>query len=119
MSKGNNSPGVSKLAGVMRKLANKDRDGSLLLDFGVIQTDKSLLTNTYPIPIPRSDYQVCRAVMQQGDSFTTSYNGEDSHRHTGSVTINPALKPGDRVLVAWVQNDAIVIDILFPAASVL
>ena len=26
------------------------------------------------------------------------------------------LKPGDRVLVAWVQNDAIVVDLVLPAS---
>jgi hypothetical protein len=28
------------------------------------------------------------------------------------------LKPGDRVLVAWVQNEAVVVDIILPAASI-
>ena len=31
-----------------------------VLDFGVIQPDMSLLTNKFPVPIPQSDYMVCR-----------------------------------------------------------
>ena len=60
MSKGDNSPGVSRLASVLRGIADKQIPKELLLDFGVIQGDKSLLTNTYPLPIPRSDYLVER-----------------------------------------------------------
>ena len=56
------SPGISKMARVISQRAAKvaekaERD--LVLDFGQIQGDMSLLTNTFPIPIPREDYHVC------------------------------------------------------------
>ena len=37
MSKGSNSPGISRLAGVLKDIARNEQDTSLLLDFGVIK----------------------------------------------------------------------------------
>lgn len=121
MSKGDNSPGVSKFAGVLKELAKGTQETSLILDFGVIQSDKSLLTNTYPISIPQSDYLVCGQLKKATDSFTTSYasiSEHGDHRHTGSATTHDALSVGDRVLVAWVLNDAVVIDKIYAANQV-
>ena len=93
MSRGDNSPGISKLAGVFQGMVKKGQNTSLVLDFGEIQSDKSLLTNTYPIPIPKSDYVVC------------SY-------------CSGRLSTGSRVLVAWVMDDAVVIDKITNAENV-
>lgn len=119
MSKGDNSPGMSKLAGVLKGIAHGAQDTSLVLDFGVIQPNGSLLTNTYPIPIPKADYLVCRGLRRQSGSFTTSEAEADNHKHTGSVQTSPAVKAGDRVLVAWVQNDAVVVDVIVAASAVV
>lgn len=166
MSKGDNSPGMSKLAGVIKDIAKGEKESSLLIDFGVIQEDGSLLTNTYPIPIPATDYLVCRGVALPNrevvnTSTTTATNKSHSHKvesveatgmtgsaqghtHSASVSIpemqtasatvrqnghdhevdiaRPSqrkLAVGDRVLVAWVQNDAVVIDIILTADSVI
>lgn len=85
-----------------------------VLDFGSINKDMSLLTNTFPIPIPHSEYHVCRLVG--GLAYTVSggfhgghEGGNGSHTHTAKP---PQIKPGDRVLVAWVQNEAVVIDVV-------
>ena len=118
MSKGDNSPGISRLAGVFQMLADKQVPKDLLLDFGTIQSDGSLLTNTFPIPIPKKDYQVCRHL--RGHTATTSSRSVGDHgSHSHTVSIHEALKKGDRVLVAWVQNDAVVIDVLVEASAVL
>lgn len=87
--------GINHLARTLqsRMERNQNARSTLMLDFGSIQPDYSLLTNTYPIPIPKRDYMVCRQLT------------------LGSVN----LLPGDRVLVAWVQNDAIVVDLVLPA----
>lgn len=113
MSKGDNSPGMSKFAGVLNGLVNKRTAGSLVLDFGVIQKDKSLLTNTYPVPIPVSDYLVARSLKSRSVSTGTT----DGHHH--SVSTRQALQKGDRVIVAWVQNDAVVLDVIVKASDVL
>lgn len=111
------SPGINKMCRVISSRAEKvagkaERD--LIMDFGQIQNDMSLLTNTFPIPIPRSDYHVCRLIgglkynISDG-SHGGHENGNGSHAHTAEP---PLLKKGDRVLVAWIQNEAVVIDVV-------
>lgn len=117
MAENKGSPGLSKLARVISNRAEKvagkaERD--LVLDFGSIKGDMSLLTNTFPIPIPRSEYHVCRLVggLQytiSGGTHGGHEGGNGSHSHTAAP---PQIKPGDRVLVAWVQNEAVVIDVV-------
>lgn len=122
MSKGENSPGISKLAGVLKSMIDGAQDSSLILDFGVIQSDKSLLTNSYPIAIPRSDYLVCRHLKGRTVKATTSSRSVGdygSHSHSVEIDTRQALKVGDRVLVAWVMNDAVVVDVILSAAEVI
>jgi len=142
---GNGNPGVSKLGQVLQERMRACGAIPLLLDFGAIQSDMSLLTNTYPIPIPKTDYTVCRqltlgatgAVLTttatdglhshgpSGEHTQESGTGVHSHTNEGTHIHNVLipekmrkLKPGDRVLVAWVQNEAVVIDIIISAASI-
>ena len=155
--------GLNHLARVLHERNEQHREAysDLLLDFGVIQSDYSLLTNTYPIPIPKADYLVLRQLTlgNTGSTLTstttngahehtaedgshshdsgthgghTSGTGSPSHSggahghgsaggHSHSVLIPEKmrwLKPGDRVLVAWVQHDAIVLDIILPATAI-
>ena len=67
MAENKGSPGLSKLARVISQRAENvagkaERD--LVLDFGSIKGDMSLLTNTFPIPIPRSHHR-----SSQGTAF--------------------------------------------------
>jgi len=145
--------GINKLANIMRQRMQREREayGSLVLDFGVIQDDYSLITNTYPVPIPKADYLVLRQLTlgDTGEVLTKTqspgYPRDGTHSHTGSghheghiegdgshehldeaphihdVLIPKKmrwLKPGDRVLVAWVQHDAVVLDIIRPATDI-
>lgn len=141
-------------------------ESSLVLDFGEIKDDESLVTNTFPIPIPKGDYHVLRQLTygKTGDILAKTQNigkpGSGEHNHLKVATLldsrgmpcsgmvgTPAagqpdppdppqssagsggsegahqhhvlvpekmrsLKPGDRVLVAWVQNEAVVVDII-------
>lgn len=169
MSKGGNSPGMSHLAGIMVGVARDASNTSLVLDFGVIQGDGSLLTNTYPISIPASDYLVCRGCALPNSEIITSHattaqnnshrhkfedtlvlegttdtqSSPESHSHSVEIPMldvvtryttstqkshnhevdiaRPSqrrLKAGDRVLVAWVYNDAVVIDIIKSASEI-
>ena len=52
--------GVARLAAVLDARMRDHADKPLCLDFAEIQADGSLLSNTFPIPIPKSDYRVCR-----------------------------------------------------------
>ncbi len=119
------NPGVNKLTNIMRSMMGEIAERPLLLDFGVIQSDYSLLTNTFPKPIPKNEYNVCRSVTYNPTvPLTQSYN-DGTHGHpdagfAGAHTHNILLpvkmywiRPGDRVLVAWVQNEAVVIDLVY------
>lgn len=160
------SPGTNRLGQTIAKRIGKQMKGesSLVLDFGEIKDDESLLTNTFPIPIPKGDYHVLRSLTygKVGDILAKTQNigspgsGEHDHKtfvlnsvhgpvkgtigtpasgqpdppdppqssaggggsegaHQHHVLVPEkmrSLKPGDRVLVAWVQNEAVVIDIV-------
>lgn len=130
MSQAEGNPGMNNLARTLqsRMAATQQANQGMAEDFGIIQGDYSLLTNTYPIPIPKSDYLVCRQLTlgDTGEKLTDtatdgSHGGHTSGdgTHTHKVLIPEKmrkLKPGDRVLVKWVQNDAVVIDIVLPAS---
>ena len=110
-------PGTSKLASVLSQRMKKENESPLVLDFGEIQANHSLVTNTFPVSIPKGDYSVCRHVG--GLSFIISGGVHEGHEeqtmsfHTGGHTVEPpGIKPGDRVLVAWVQSEAVVVDII-------
>lgn len=112
-------PGISRLASVLSNRIKKENESPLVLDFGEIQANGSLMTNTFPVPIPKGDYSVCRHVGSL--KFTISEGGHMGHEgqteeyHTGEHTHTvkpPSIKPGDRVLVAWVQNEAVVVDVI-------
>lgn len=140
------NPGVNKLGKILQKRMEETNISPLVLDFGVIQSDYSLRTNTFPITIPKTDYLVCRDVAhnpnlpltqtknEQGQhphglsGSHSQYQGSGEHTHpeTEGIHVHDVvlpdamhwLKPGDRVLVAWVQNDAVVIDIILPATRI-
>lgn len=117
-------PGTSKLASVLSQRMKRENESPLLLDFGEIQANGSLVTNTFPVPIPKGDYSVGRLVngytLATSDSSWTGHLQNDKHIHSSPSGVPghshdvpmPKLKPGDRVLVAWVQNEAVVVDII-------
>lgn len=130
--------GTNKLANVLLDRMNKVNENSLVLDFGEIQANGSLLTNTFPVPIPKGQYSLCRQLTLGETGGLLSETREDgshehregihsghisgngSHAHVGgshahSVVIPEKMRSvgiGDRVLVAWVQNEAVIIDII-------
>ena len=91
MSKGDNSPGASKFAGAIRKIMDRNTNNALVLDFGVIQSDGSLLTDEYPISIPKSDYLVCRHLKaRSATAQTTSATVGDHGDHRDVAFISRA-----------------------------
>lgn len=155
MTEGIRFEGINDLARVLTGQMKRTAEHPLTLDFGVIQGDYSLKTNTFPLPIPVEDYLVCRQLTlgkKRARLMTTQITGkpgDGSHPH-GTVAppgqgVNPgiswegipvhpasegqhihdvlipesmrSIKPGDRVLVAWVGNDAVVIDMIMPAVK--
>ena len=120
--------GVSKLGDVISERAKAVNGlNPLVLDFGVIQSDYSLKTNTFAKPVPKGDYSVCRQltlgptgawltethVKMDGSHTHPVPTGGGAHDHDIKIPEKMrSIKPGDRVLVAWVQNEAVVVDIV-------
>lgn len=172
---GSSNLGLNKLAQVMQERMDRNQqanNGALVLDFGTIQEDMSLKTNTFAVPIPQADYHVCRQltlgptddILAKTQDIGQPHSGSHIHKtmdltcssHGGSVTgtvgeptgaapdppipsertaggdsadgmhqhhvLIPekmrSIKPGDRVLVAWVQSEAVVIDIVLRGTAV-
>lgn len=166
-----NTDGINNLGAVLKEQMEKQAVSPLFLDFGLIQDDYSLLTNTFPVPIPISDYTICRSVSwnpakpmtmtwwadeapnvsgwENEDWSDKGWHGGEKDLHNPPVAVPPHehnnkgahdhslcaagihyhdvylpdkmrwIKPGDRVLVAWVGVDAVVVDIVMDAKAVL
>lgn len=84
-----NRPGTNKLAQVIAERIKSDTESALVLDFGELTKNMSLVTNTFPVPVPKEDYVVDRRLLE----------GED-------------LKKGSRVLVAWVANTPVIVCVI-------
>ena len=54
--------GANRLARVFENRMKQLNDKPPVLDFGTILDDMSLLTNKFPVPIPYTDYVICRSV---------------------------------------------------------
>ena len=103
--------GTSKLASVLSQRMKRENESPLVLDFGEIQANYSLVTNTFPVPIQKGDYSVCRHVGSLSFEITegshAGHEGQTPTSQTGEHTHTvkpPSIKPGNRVLVAWVQR---------------
>lgn len=108
MASADGNPGMNKLARAIdaqMKRYHADITGSLEIDFGEIGKDFSLRVNSFPKPIPKGDYYVCRTI----GGLSVSGSG-----HSHSL---PKLKKGDHVLVAWVQNEICVIDVIVSSSK--
>lgn len=113
-----------------------------VLELATIQADYSLIADSFPVPIPKADYMVCRSLTideaipltstvpekgmhghgPSGEHSQYSGSGQHSHpdtegSHNHDILVPESLrslKPSDRVLIAWVNggNRAVVIDIV-------
>ena len=82
-----NHPGTNRLAQVIAGRIKNDTDSALVLDFGELTKNLSLVTNTFPVPVPKEDYVMDRRLLE----------GEEK------------LKKGSRVLVAWVADTPVIV----------
>lgn len=110
MGKYDGHSGISKLASVIERRITDSGTVPLILDFGEILPNLSLKTNTFKVAIPKGSYSICRGAHQgnKDETFTITQTGE-------TVLIPESMRgvsPGDRVLVAWVQSEAVVVDIV-------
>lgn len=111
--------GVAMLGAVLTdRMKNVNGINPQTLDFGAIQADYSLKCNSYSQAIPKTDYSVL-IYLTNGAVLTNTASagkhgghesGDGSHSHTiATPDTLRALVPGDRVLVAWVNDEAVVV----------
>jgi len=132
--------GASKLAQVIAERISTQTARPDALELGSIQGDMSLKIDRFSVPIPKGEYLVCRTLTLP-DPMTKTVEGQGAHPHGPSgehaqysgtgIHSHPReegahvhdivrpeqlspLKPGDRVLVAWVNGgiDPVVIDVV-------
>lgn len=110
--------GMSKLAQVLSERIGEQTKRPDALELGTIQGNMSLLIDRFPIPIPWGEYLVCRSLTLPNPMATTTLtsigdHGSHSHNVPLPSQLSP-LKPGDRVLIAWVNDgtDPVVIDVV-------
>ena len=110
MGKYDGNSGISRLAKVLAGRMKQEGEGPLILDFGEILSNGSLKTNTFKVPIPKGNYSICRSAHMgnAGDVLTVTDTGEAVRipEHMSGV------KAGNRVLVAWIYNEAVVVDVI-------
>ncbi len=111
------------LLAMMRGIADKPPQ----LDFGIINSDYSLTTNSFPRPIPKEEYSVCRQLLYDPSVPLTETYVDGRHGHPDASP--PGLhfhevklprkmywvRPSQKVLVAIIQNEFVVIDIVYDA----
>lgn len=111
--------GMEKLAKVLDSRMEEHSGGGFSFDFGVIKKDYSLVSNTFPLPIPKKDYSVCRLLANlstnvSGGTHGGHNSGTGAHSHK---VVMPKLKPGDRVLIVWVEGEPVVVDVVVKASG--
>ncbi len=119
--------GANALTNTLTGMIQKISDKPPVLDFGIINSDLSLTINSFPRPIPLNDYSICRQLLYDpGVPLTETYvDGSHSHpdasppgTHSHNVKLPKKmrrLKAGDKVLVAIIQNEFVVVDIVYNA----
>lgn len=82
--------GVNKLAQVIAERIARQTQRPDALELGTIQSDMSLKLDRFAVPIPEREYLICKKLQ------------------------SAPLSPGNRVLVAWVNNgiDPVIIDVV-------
>ena len=117
--------GANQLTNTLKHMIRGVSEQPPALDLGIINSDYSLTTNLFRQPIPKNEYNVCRQLLYDPSVPLTETYVDGSHGHpdasppgTHSHKVKLPkkmywLRPGDKVLVAWVQNEAVIIDIVY------
>ena len=80
--------GAAQFVEALRLAVQGKTNPERIADFGTINSDYSLVMDSFSVTIPRGEWSMIRQPTAGTDS---------------------GLKPGDRVMVAWVGNEAVVI----------
>lgn len=127
MSKEGN-PGCNAFANAFKGMVGKKIGAQdVVAEYGKINGDYSLTVPSLgeENPIPKSEYNVCRQLTYNpAVPLTQTYNdGSHGHpdasppgTHVHDVKLPEKMywiRPGDRVIVLWIDNEANVMDIIY------
>lgn len=92
----------------------------ITLEFGVISDNLYLTVDSIGTPIPKGDYMVSLSLTHSDyKGYTPEDGGADTEPHTHRVpSVFRGIQPGDRVLVAWVGFEPVVIDIIVSSNTI-
>lgn len=114
--------GMEMLAAVVDDRIKERAEGGQgdppLLDFADVLPDYSLKPNTWPVIIPLKDYTACK---NAGKHHYGCQKCIDANlKHCGwEPPPPPQVKPGDRVLVVWVQKQPVVVDVVTSGENIV
>lgn len=111
--------GAALLASVIDSRIKEQIPSDLKIDFGDILAGYQLKTNTFKPIIPPHEYMVCRQLTlgETGERLTNVTTPEGAGQAYVPEKMR-GLLPGDRVLVVWVQDTAVVVDLLVRADKI-
>lgn len=110
MSNGNNIEELGKIINQqMKEVLNRNK--GITVELGTINANNSLSVASLSNAIPKGDYMISLHLTQSSQTLNTS--SVEEHEHSINLPSKlRGLKSGDRVIVAWVGTEPIVIDIV-------
>lgn len=138
------SGNIQKLGNVLSDRMKRTASSAVptTLELGVINANLSLTTDSLKTPIPKGDYMVSLALTHKNyytynelnssakaphhheggthEQFQgTGYHSHDDGLHDHRVpSVFRQLEPKDRVLVAWIGNEPVVVDIVVSSNTI-
>ncbi|MCI9099727.1 MAG: hypothetical protein HFH59_09210 [Lachnospiraceae bacterium] len=110
-----NGRGAQMLAAVfddrIKERSAGGQENQLSFDFAEVLADYSLRPNTFPAAIPLKDYTACQNAGKHHYGCRECI--DTGQKHCGwEAPPPPQIKPGDRVLIAWVHSQPVLIDVV-------
>lgn len=108
--------GGNYIGQAIKKRLEQTMDGPDNLELATVTPKLGLQLDTYAHEIPKGEYLICRSLTLPS-TLATNLAGQGTtweHQHTTArpQQLDP-IKAGDRVLVAWINgNDLIVLDVI-------
>lgn len=112
---------IQKLGSLLdsRMKQNSGAATKTVLEFGVINGNLSLTTDSIKTPIPKGDYMTSLSLTHNDYKGYDQENGGDTEAHSHRMpSVFRRIQPGDRVLVAWVGFEPVVVDILVSSNTI-
>ena len=99
----NGNTGANSLAQLLTSRMAQAGKTSLVLDFGEIGRNYELITNTFPVPIPRNAYSVCQKAL--GVNLELSGGAHDGHSEGNEHILTLRIFQGlSREAVCWLRG---------------